>query len=112
VVAEFYPAFTAHDKVAALAGFDQLPGLVLAGEKDLLTPAAHSAEIAEKLPDAELLMVEGAGHLVILERPALVNTALAALIAQAADVVRAPLPQGFRDLTSTADDTADDSTGK
>lgn len=103
VVAEFYPAFAAHDKVDALAGFEALPALVLAGEKDLLTPSAHSAEIAEKLPDAELVVVEGAGHLVILERPALVNAALAALISRASDAVRAPVPQVLRDLTAAAD---------
>jgi pimeloyl-ACP methyl ester carboxylesterase len=102
VVAEFYPAFTEHDKGDALAVLDGLPGLVLAGDKDLLTPSAHSAEIAEKLPQAELLIVEGAGHLVIMERPELVNTALARLIAQAADAVRAPVPPPLRALTAPA----------
>ncbi|MBI0385108.1 alpha/beta fold hydrolase, partial [Streptomyces albiflaviniger] len=33
VVAEFYPAFIAHDKAAALPHFDGLPVLVLAGDK-------------------------------------------------------------------------------
>ncbi|HEY5834755.1 alpha/beta fold hydrolase [Streptomyces sp.] len=103
VVAEFYPAFTEHEKGAALAALDGLPALVLAGDKDLLTPSAHSAEIAEKLPAAELIVVEGAGHLVIFERPELVNTALAALISKAADAVRAPVPQELRDLIVAGD---------
>jgi pimeloyl-ACP methyl ester carboxylesterase len=103
VVAEFYPAFTAHDKADALAAFGAVPGLVLAGDKDLLTPSAHSAEIAERLPDAELVVVEGAGHLVILERPALVNAALAALVHRAAESVRAPVPHELRDRTAAAD---------
>ena len=85
VVAEFYPAFTAHDKGAALAVLDGLPALVLAGDKDLLTPSAHSEEIAERLPGAELVVVPDAGHLVLLERPQTVNAALAALVAKAAD---------------------------
>ena len=52
MVAEFYPAFDAHDKTAALAGFEGCPSLVLAGEQDLLTPYAHSEAIAAALPDA------------------------------------------------------------
>lgn len=103
VVAEFYPAFTEHEKGDALAVLDGLPALVLAGDKDLLTPGAHSADIAERLPDAELIIVEGAGHLVIMERPELVNAALAELIAAAADSVRAPVPQVLRDLATAAD---------
>lgn len=103
VVAEFYPAFTAHEKGDALAALATLPGLVLAGDKDLLTPSAHSTDIAEKLPEAELIIVEGAGHLVILERPALVNAALATVISQAADAVRAPVPLELRNLMTAGD---------
>jgi pimeloyl-ACP methyl ester carboxylesterase len=103
VVAEFYPAFTEHEKGEALAVLDGLPVLVLAGDKDLLTPGAHSAEIAERLPDAELVLVPGAGHLVLFEQPDTVGAALAALIAKAADRVRVPVPQRLRDLTATLD---------
>jgi pimeloyl-ACP methyl ester carboxylesterase len=103
VVAEFYPAFTEHEKAAALAVLDRLPALVLAGDKDLLTPSGHSADIAEKLPLAELAVVPEAGHLVLMERPDTVNAALAALIAKAADGVRSPVPQRLRDLTASAD---------
>jgi pimeloyl-ACP methyl ester carboxylesterase len=103
VVAEFYPAFIEHEKSTALHALDGLPALVLAGDKDLLTPSAHSAEIAEQLPNAELVVIEGAGHLVIFERAGLVNAALAGLIARAADAVRAPVPQLLRDLTTTVD---------
>lgn len=103
VVAEFYPAFTEHEKGDALAVLDGLPGLVLAGDKDLLTPSAHSTEIAEKLPEAELVVVQGAGHLVIFERPELVNSALALLIAKAADSVQAPVADGLRELATAGE---------
>ena len=103
VVAEFYPAFTEHDKGDALAVLDGLPALILAGDKDLLTPSAHSAEIAERLPGGELVVVPGAGHMVLMERPDLVNAALATLIAKAADGVRSPVPQRLRDLTAAVD---------
>lgn len=67
VVAEFYPAFTDHDKTEALACFTDMPVLVLAGIGDLVTPSEHSEAIADLLPDAELVLVPDAGHLVMLE---------------------------------------------
>ncbi|MEU1803871.1 alpha/beta hydrolase [Streptomyces sp. NPDC019937] len=82
VVAEFYPAFIAHDKAAALPSFDGVPVLVLAGDKDLITPMEHSEAIAELLPGAELVVVEDGGHLVILEHPEVVNGHLAELLTQ------------------------------
>ncbi|WP_030803201.1 alpha/beta fold hydrolase [Streptomyces sp. NRRL S-337] len=88
VVAEFFPAFAVHDKTEALVAYDAVPALVLAGESDLITPADHSRTIAEVLPDAELVCVPGAGHLVMLERPELVNEHLVALVERAAAAAR------------------------
>ncbi|MGP3632939.1 alpha/beta fold hydrolase [Streptomyces sp. 24-1644] len=80
VVAEFYPAFTEHDKSGALPAFREVPVLILAGDKDLVTPSSHSEAIAEVLPDAELVIVPDAGHLVMLEHPEVVNERLADLL--------------------------------
>ncbi|WP_033821990.1 alpha/beta fold hydrolase, partial [Kitasatospora sp. MBT63] len=99
VVAEFYPAFSAHDKTAALSALDGVPTLVLAGTKDLLTPPEHSEAIAARLPGAELVLVEDAGHLVMLERPEVVDRQLAALLVRAAGQAHAaPLPEAVREL--------------
>lgn len=80
VVAEFYPAFTEHDKSAALPVFRDMPVLILAGDKDLVTPSSHSEAIADVLPDAELVIVPDAGHLVMLEHPETVTDRLADLL--------------------------------
>ncbi|MEU6989929.1 alpha/beta hydrolase [Streptomyces sp. NPDC046465] len=80
VVAEFYPAFAEHDKADALKYFAELPVLVLAGDKDLVTPSEHSETIAQRLPDAELVLVPDAGHLVMLEHPEVVMDRLADLL--------------------------------
>ncbi|WP_406392819.1 alpha/beta fold hydrolase [Streptomyces sp. NBC_00887] len=80
VVAEFYPAFTEHDKSGALPAFLDLPVLILAGDKDLVTPSSHSEAIADELPDAELVIVPDAGHLVMLEHPETVTDRLADLL--------------------------------
>ncbi|MEU9042078.1 MULTISPECIES: alpha/beta hydrolase [unclassified Kitasatospora] len=99
VVAEFYPVFGAHEKYEALAALRGLPALVLAGTKDLLTPSAHSEAMAERLPGAELVLADGAGHLVMLERPELVDRELALLLRRATDFAgAAPLPAAVLDL--------------
>jgi pimeloyl-ACP methyl ester carboxylesterase len=103
VVAEFYPAFGAHDKVAALDALQGRPVLVLGGTRDLLTPPRHSEAIAAAIPGAELVLVPDAGHLVLLERPELVSAHLAALLVRAADAGRAaPLPPAVRELAAEA----------
>ncbi|GAA0442843.1 alpha/beta hydrolase [Streptomyces olivaceiscleroticus] len=83
VVAEFFPAFAVHDKTAALAAYDAVPALVLAGDHDLITPPEHSRAIGDLLPAAELVCVPDAGHLVMLEHPELVNDRLTALVGRA-----------------------------
>jgi pimeloyl-ACP methyl ester carboxylesterase len=83
VVADFYPAFAEHEKTAALAAFGEVrPALILTGDRDLLTPREHSEAMAGALPHADLVVVEGAGHLVMLERPETVNDRLAELLAR------------------------------
>ncbi|WP_282694382.1 alpha/beta hydrolase [Streptomyces sp. CC208A] len=91
VVADFYPAFGAHDKRVALAAFRDLPALALVGDQDLVTPASHTEALAAELPGAELVVVPDAGHLVMLERPEAVTGALTGLLEAAGAV---PVPQG------------------
>lgn len=83
VIAEFYDTFTTHDKLAALAVLRRVATLVLVGDNDRITPRGHSEVIAANLPDAELVVVEDAGHMVVLERPALVTEHLRALVRRA-----------------------------
>ncbi|MFD6552258.1 alpha/beta fold hydrolase [Streptomyces sp. NPDC058398] len=102
VVAEFYPAFTEHDKTAALARFAGIPVLVLAGVKDLVTPSEHSEAIADLLPDAELVLVPDAGHLVMLEHPEVVIDRLADLLVRAGAVPAGATVGGYGSTSSSA----------
>ncbi|MGC5565785.1 alpha/beta fold hydrolase [Streptomyces sp. FR-108] len=102
VVAEFYPAFTDHDKTEALAYFADLPVLVLAGVKDLVTPSEHSESIADLLPDAELVLVPDAGHLVMLEHPEVVIDRLADLLTRVGAVPAGATVGGYGSTSSTA----------
>ncbi|MFK4144362.1 alpha/beta fold hydrolase [Streptomyces sp. NPDC004065] len=102
VVAEFYPAFTDHDKTEALACFTGLPVLVLAGVQDLVTPSEHSEAIAGLLPEAELVLVPDAGHLVMLEHPEVVTDRLADLLARAGAVPAGTTVGGYGSTSGTA----------
>ncbi|GAA2511113.1 alpha/beta hydrolase [Streptomyces longisporus] len=102
VVAEFYPAFTEHDKTEALVHFADLPVLVLAGIGDLVTPSEHSEAIADLLPDAELVLVPDAGHLVMLEHPEVVTDRLADLLTRAGAVPAGATVGGYGSTRSTA----------
>src|SRR3954452_648564 len=63
VMTEFFDTFLDHDKLEALEALRGTETLVLCGERDLLTPAHNSRVMADALPDAELVLVEGAGHM-------------------------------------------------
>lgn len=102
VVAEFYPAFTDHDKTEALTHFKDMPVLVLAGIGDLVTPSEHSEAIADLLPDAELVLVPDAGHLVMLEHPEVVTDRLADLLTRAGAVPAGATVSGYGSTSSTA----------
>ncbi|MEU7566181.1 alpha/beta hydrolase [Streptomyces fradiae] len=85
VVADFYPAFAEHDKADALAALAEtgVPVLALAGARDLVTPPSHTEAVAALLPGAELVVVPGGGHLVMLEHPDTVTARLVELLARA-----------------------------
>jgi pimeloyl-ACP methyl ester carboxylesterase len=57
-----------HDTVSRL-GAIQAPALVVHGSEDAMAPLANARLLAERIPDAELAVVEGAGHAYLLERP-------------------------------------------
>ena len=83
VMSEYFPTFGEHDKREALAALHGVEVLVLVGDHDLLTPAAHSEEIVRLIPSAEHVVVRDGGHLLMLEHPDVVNSHLAELIARA-----------------------------
>jgi pimeloyl-ACP methyl ester carboxylesterase len=89
VIAEFYPAIAGLDAGGAIEPLRRVPTLVLTGDADKMIPKAHSERIVEQLEGSEdgapeFVVVPGAGHLVLLERPAQVTSALSALLRRVA----------------------------
>ncbi|MGI8793373.1 MAG: alpha/beta fold hydrolase [Acidimicrobiales bacterium] len=70
------PLSTLSELLEDVVGFDLrdrlteigAPALVIAGSRDLVTPLSGSRLIAERIPDARLEVLTGAGHMVMLER--------------------------------------------
>ena len=54
------------------------PTLVMTGELDSWSPPARHEKIAAAIPDSTLVIVPGAGHMLPLEAPEAVNSAIAA----------------------------------
>lgn len=80
---EFLHALEVHDETAALPTLAKIPTLIACGDRDLLTPKEASQEMAAALPKAELVIVPGAGHLVQLEQPEIIDDALVRLVERA-----------------------------
>ena len=71
-------------RMSLLHAVDELtvPTIVIAGERDLMTPIAHAERIEAALPHTlGLRVAPGAGHMTPLEAPELVNDALRELAA-------------------------------
>lgn len=63
------------DGEAALRAFSG-PALVLCGAVDQITPPEGHREMASLIPNAELVIASGCGHLTPIEAPELVSGAL------------------------------------
>ena len=79
----FLHALEVHDETAGLSTLAKVPTLIVCGDHDLLTPKEYSEAMAAELPKSELVIVGGAGHLVQLEQPEIVDDALARLVERA-----------------------------
>jgi pimeloyl-ACP methyl ester carboxylesterase len=84
VVNDYLQTFDGFDKRPALLEFRHSMVLVFNGRDDILTPPSHSELIVEGIPGAEHILVNDAGHVIMLEHADLLNTHLIQLIDQSA----------------------------
>jgi 3-oxoadipate enol-lactonase len=68
------------DYIAILGSIGQ-PALVIGADQDQAAPVENSRIIAEGLPDAELCILHGGGHMVNMEQPAGFNEAILEFLA-------------------------------
>lgn len=63
------------DSTSRLPEIDK-PTLVVVGDQDAISPPAEMRSLAEAIPNAQFVEIEGAGHMAPVEQPDAVNTAL------------------------------------
>jgi pimeloyl-ACP methyl ester carboxylesterase len=83
VISDFMETFDKHDKREALEQFIGVETLVLNGVQDMLTPPEHSEEIVRLIPGSEHVLVNDAGHIIMLEHGDVVSEQLLALVERA-----------------------------
>lgn len=60
----------------------QTPALIINGREDKLTPVKYGEYLQAHLKNAELAVVENAGHFVMLEQPTQVNTLITSFVSR------------------------------
>jgi pimeloyl-ACP methyl ester carboxylesterase len=85
-VAAFRLSIGEHRRRSSLDALQGTPTVVLVGDHDRLCPQRHARVIASALPDARIVLLPGAGHMINLERADEVAAHIAGLL-----VVPAPV---------------------
>ncbi|AZA11855.1 alpha/beta fold hydrolase [Corynebacterium gerontici] len=65
-----------HNETCAQHPLQDIPGAVIVGEKDLVTPLSQAQRIIDMWPSSSLQEIPDAGHMIILEQPWVINKAL------------------------------------
>jgi len=73
-----------YDDLMICDGFDildktdsiNIPCLILVGEKDIMTPVKYSEFFHKKIKNSELVIIDNAGHMVMIEKPKELNEAI------------------------------------
>ena len=80
--------------LTAVAKALRVPTLVLCGSRDQITPPALSAELHTLITHSRLKIVEGAGHMLLMEAPAVVNREIQTFAEAVARPRRLPAVEG------------------
>lgn len=76
----FFDDLQEHEELDAADALCDVSGFVLAGEHDDVTPISQADRICEVWPKAHLQIAEGAGHMIPLEAPGILNNAIGRLL--------------------------------
>ena len=66
----------ADDSLAEQLGTIAVPTIVIVGNQDILTPRGESEELADRIPTAELVVISGAAHGLMIEHASTFNRIL------------------------------------
>ena len=69
VISADLAACNGYQDALSAAGKIDVPAIVIQGSRDLMTPAKSARALAAAMPNCRLVVIEGAGHLLMSERP-------------------------------------------
>jgi 3-oxoadipate enol-lactonase len=75
-VAQVRAILATDEAMADALGGVHVPALVIVGNQDILTPRGDSEELAERIPGAELVVISGAAHGLMVEHATTFNRVL------------------------------------
>ena len=92
---------SADEGMSERLGEIEIPTLVVVGNQDILTPRGDSEELAELIPTAELVVISGAAHGLMIEHASTFNRVLLDFLGRAELVYdgQAAVPTGRRAAT-------------
>jgi pimeloyl-ACP methyl ester carboxylesterase len=67
----------------------RVPALIICGTEDKMTPVEASRRIADGITGSKLLLIENAGHMVMMEKPSALNKAIRDFAASLPQVIHA-----------------------
>ena len=80
VLASDLHACNDYDRGAEAAGRIRCPALLVRGSQDIMTPSRAAAPLREHMADLQEAIIDGAGHIMIVERPDPVIDAIAGFL--------------------------------
>lgn len=85
----------ADDTLSELLGTITVPAMVIVGNQDILTPRGDSEELAERIPTAELVVISGAAHGLMIEHATTFNRILGNFLDRAETAFQARTDTGL-----------------
>lgn len=82
-LSRYYLALMEHDETEHLEVLSRIPTVVMCGEKDRLTSTRHARRLHDGIRGSRLVIVPGAGHMLMFEAPELVLLELGHLLERA-----------------------------
>jgi pimeloyl-ACP methyl ester carboxylesterase len=87
VLSDFYNNFVSLDLTSGLADLGRARTIVVGGTADLLTPVKHSRLLAERIPGADLVILDDVGHMLMFEAHEAVTKAIEDVLGDVKDDV-------------------------
>ncbi|MCP4966843.1 MAG: alpha/beta hydrolase [bacterium] len=76
LMSDDFQACDSYDDALTMAGKIRCPTLLILGEHDVMTRPTAAQPLAAAIDDARIVVIEGVGHMLPLEKPAEINEAI------------------------------------